>query len=338
MEVSTASEIAQVRSVRPHLVFVGAGASRAALPDGDAQGRRLPVMNDLVGTVGLDVVLDRAGVDHRSRNFEELYSDVASDPARHALRAEIEEAVFAYFADLSLPPHPTIYDQLVLSLRRKDIIATFNWDPFLIQAYRRNAKAVPSLPQLLFLHGNVLAGYCAADEIRGVRGGSCSRCGEPFAPTPLLFPIANKDYSDNPAIQHAWEVLRNALKEALFVTVFGYGAPRSDKAAVAAMARAWGKAKDRQFEQVELIDIRPEGQLRRSWRRFIHTHHSDVVNSFAGSWIANHPRRSVEAFYNQYIEALFIENNPVPLPATLPTLWSWFAPLGQAEIGAKGAV
>ena len=44
---------------------------------------------------------------------------------------EIETRVDEYFADLELPGHPTIYDRLVLSLREKDLIATFNWDPFL---------------------------------------------------------------------------------------------------------------------------------------------------------------------------------------------------------------
>jgi hypothetical protein len=39
---------------------------------------------------------------------------------------------------LKLPEEATIYDYLVLSLRSPDIIATFNWDPFLYQAFERN--------------------------------------------------------------------------------------------------------------------------------------------------------------------------------------------------------
>ncbi|MHA1748548.1 MAG: hypothetical protein ACTSXN_02865 [Promethearchaeota archaeon] len=33
---------------------------------------------------------------------------------------------------------PTIYDYLILSLRKKDVIATFNWDPLLVQAAWKN--------------------------------------------------------------------------------------------------------------------------------------------------------------------------------------------------------
>jgi hypothetical protein len=33
---------------------------------------------------------------------------------------------------LELPDHPTVYDHLLLSLRKKDAIFTFNWDPFLL--------------------------------------------------------------------------------------------------------------------------------------------------------------------------------------------------------------
>jgi hypothetical protein len=42
-----------------------------------------------------------------------------------------------YFAQLELPVEPTIYDALLLSLRDKDAVFTFNWDPFLFQAHLR---------------------------------------------------------------------------------------------------------------------------------------------------------------------------------------------------------
>ena len=42
---------------RPHLVVLGAGASRAAFPDGDKNGKRLPLMADLVDTLGLRSLL-----------------------------------------------------------------------------------------------------------------------------------------------------------------------------------------------------------------------------------------------------------------------------------------
>ena len=42
----------------------------------------------------------------------------------HTLR-NYQTAIFQYFSSLSLPGIPTIYDHLLLSLRPKDVIATF---------------------------------------------------------------------------------------------------------------------------------------------------------------------------------------------------------------------
>ena len=35
---------------------------------------------------------------------------------------------------------------------------------------------------------------------------------------------------------------------------------------------------------------------------------------------------------NQYIDAMFIDNNPVPKGLDFPELWDWFEKLHQAEI------
>lgn len=75
-----------------------------------------------------------------------------------------------------------------------------------------------------------------------------------------------------------------------------------------------------------------EGALRRTWKPFIHTHHYEVHTSFYESWLGNHPRRSGEAYLNEYWEAKFIENNPIPSDATdLQDLTHWFAPLFEVE-------
>ena len=39
---------------RPDVVILGAGASGAALPNGDGSGRPIPVMKDLVALTGLE--------------------------------------------------------------------------------------------------------------------------------------------------------------------------------------------------------------------------------------------------------------------------------------------
>ncbi len=62
----------------PHVVLLGAGASLAAFPDGEATGRRLPLMNNLIGTVGLEGVLAQHGFSEEVENFEAFYDDLSS--------------------------------------------------------------------------------------------------------------------------------------------------------------------------------------------------------------------------------------------------------------------
>ena len=38
---------------RPHLVILGAGASKDAMPNGDARGKSLPVMKEFISKMGL---------------------------------------------------------------------------------------------------------------------------------------------------------------------------------------------------------------------------------------------------------------------------------------------
>ena len=64
---------------------------------------------------------------------------------------------------------------------------------------------------------------------------------------------------------------------------------------------------------------------------FIHTHHYEAHSNFYDSWIANHPRRTGEAYINQYIDAMFIDNNPIPKDLHFPDLWDWFERLQEVE-------
>jgi hypothetical protein len=329
--MDASDEIKQVKQLPQHLVILGAGASRAAFPNGEVSGKLLPLMEDFVDIVPIQSLLEKNGIEWRGRNFEEVYSNLTTDSSMSAICRELETTIYDYFSSLALPSMPTLYDHLLLSLRDKDVIATFNWDPFLIQAYRRNIGKVESLPTMLFLHGNVLAGYCKRDEIHGVKAGRCSKCGQPFAPSQLLYPVKKKDYRSDSMIAIEWDFLESVLKDALCVTIFGYSAPSSDVDAIDILSRAWGKPQNRKLEQIEIIDIKDDKILRKNWRPFIYSHHYDVVRDFYNSWIANHPRRTVEAFYNQYIEAQFIDNHPIPKDASFAELRTWFEPLNDAE-------
>lgn len=327
VQASIEEEIATVSIGAPHLVILGAGASRAACPAGDANGQLLPLMADLATLPGVAALLGGA----RSGNFEEIYSSIASDSANAALRQSLEAEVRSYFASLRLPDMPTIYDHLVLSLRPKDVIATFNWDPFLIQAVRRNPKlAEGGYPRLVFLHGNVLAGYCEADKIVGTVGTLCG-CGKIYPPSRLLYPVAEKDYQSEPMISAGWKFLEGALKKAFMVTVFGYSAPISDVGAIEILKKAWGTPEERHMEQFEIIDIRPEDDLRESWDPFIHTHHYEIHSDYFSSFIATHPRRTGEAYWNQFVEGRFTTPNPAHQASTVTELADWFRPLLEAE-------
>src|ERR1044071_19839 len=58
----------------PHVIILGAGASVAACPSGDASGRRLPVMRNLVQIIGLESILENAGIKCEPEdNLEILY-------------------------------------------------------------------------------------------------------------------------------------------------------------------------------------------------------------------------------------------------------------------------
>jgi len=99
---------------RRHVVILGAGASFAAMPNGDKNGKRLPVMNNLIRIVGLEELVNKATCESDSTNFEEEYSELYEKGEHSELLLEIENKVHSYFNSLELPDNPTIYDYLVL--------------------------------------------------------------------------------------------------------------------------------------------------------------------------------------------------------------------------------
>ena len=118
-------------------------------------------MNNLVETVGFSEELEAAGIGWKGRNFEELYQMIVADDSKAEVARLVDDRIRRYFAALELPERSNIYDYLLLSLREKDVIATFNWDPFLWQAWERNSK-IAKVPHILFLHGCAAIGKCRA--------------------------------------------------------------------------------------------------------------------------------------------------------------------------------
>lgn len=301
---------------RPHVVILGAGASKAACPNGDKNNRIIPLMNDFINVLDLHDIVD---ID---ANFEEIYSDLYDKKDKRL--DEIENRIYSYFDALRLPEEPTIYDYMILSLRKKDIIATFNWDPFLIQAYQRNSVVTKDLPPMLFLHGNVWEGGCQKCQTRGYKFNKCWNCGSDYDKSPLLHPIKHKDYNQSDNIKNAWESLGVDLHNAAFVTLFGYNAPDSDVEAKELLLKAWGEKEKRFMEEIELIDIQSEEAIHDKWKDFIHTHHYEYNTSYFESQLFRFPRRTVEGYYAEKWEANWLERENNPQFGDLKSLHSWF--------------
>ena len=189
-EFSAEEEVNKILMNSPHVVILGAGASRAACPNGNRNGKVLPLMNDLISVVKLDYLAD-LGLNIK-KDFETLYSLLYRKKKYKKMRQQVENQVYNYFNEITIPESPTIYDLLLLSLRKKDLVAIFNWDPLIVQAYRRNGNKF-ELPNLLFLHGNVGAGYCETHNQSGLKRFPCNTCGKPLEKTPLLYPITEKN-------------------------------------------------------------------------------------------------------------------------------------------------
>jgi hypothetical protein len=336
--------VAQVHSGGGHVVILGAGASIAAtFRDAELNGKKLPSMDNFISLVGLSDLIKQVPEQLREENFEKLYGNLHREDPNSDIIREIENRIQQYFGDMQLPDRPTIYDYMILSLRKRDLIATFNWDPFLYRAWSRNLKFTDNLPHLSFLHGNVAIGYSVEDKKAGPVGFQIRKDDGVFEPTRLLYPVEQKNYTDDEFINAEWERTRYWMGResgTVRATIFGYGAPVSDVEAVSLLNDAWGTPEQRSMEQFEVIDITPEDILRQRWDGFIHSHHYDIANSYFGSSLANNPRRTSESYFSHYqpmsVKEAFRTNNPVPQDImTLEQLWEWHQPLIDAEL-AKG--
>lgn len=119
-----------------------------------------------------------------------------------------------------------------------------------------------------------------------------------FEPTKLLYPVEQKNYTDDEFISIEWERVKAWMAKesvAVWATIFGYGALVSDVEAVSLHNGAWGT-----LEQFEIIDITPEAVFREHWNGFIHSHHYDIVNSYFDSSLGNNSRRTSESYFSHY--------------------------------------
>lgn len=129
-------------------------------------------MNDLISILELAALVAPLGLRADLGDFEQVYDELARDPRLMRTASEVDRRVREHFERLKLPGEATAYDYLLLSLREKDVVATFNWDPFLLQALRRH-RTLRRLPAVLFLHGNVAVGVCLSCRVKGLSGQTC---------------------------------------------------------------------------------------------------------------------------------------------------------------------
>lgn len=305
----------------PHVVILGAGASRAAFPQGDANGLIVPLMPDIVDVLGFRDAVVRAGEDPAA-GFETIYGRLHSlDPKSPVIRF-MQEEVSDYFSALTIPEHATLYDLLLLSLREKDAIFTFNWDPFLVDAYTRQSRHGVGLPQIFHLHGNVRVGFCESCGTAMHRWPSCPQCTGRVDASPLLYPVEDKDYTSSAFLRSQWLQLRDFLQRAFQITIFGYGAPDSDVHAKDALKQAWKDVQhDRLIDRVEIIDIAQPSTLHDKWADLAFHHHYDIISDFFESRLANYPRRSCEMLFHVGFHGGFVK----------PIAWVGSPPSKSAE-------
>lgn len=226
----------------------------------------------------------------------------------------------------------------MLALRPKDLIATFNWDPFLYQAFCRNSEFA-DMPRLAFLHGNVAIGFNNKEKSTGPAGYRHKKTYQYYEPTKLLYPVTHKNYNEDEFIRIEWERVKYWINEesTKIISIFGYGAPETDVEAVNLLYDSWGGSSRRNMEQFEIIDIKSEKEVRKKWDRFIHSHHYDYSNNYFDSSLATNPRRTSESYFQHILpnspSEAFSESNPVPTDIkSLKDLWEWHKPLIEAEV------
>jgi hypothetical protein len=293
---------------RPHVVIIGAGASCATLINGDKYGKKISAMDNFIKKLGMEDIFSSVKLETTSKNLEDIYSELDERNDCDDVKNKLEVRIREYLKSIVIPDEPTIYDYLLLSLREKDLIISFNWDDLLFQARERVSEITKDLPQMVFLHGNIGVGYCKNDIEYGLITNKCTKCGEKYTPSQLLFPVKVKNYNSTFQLQNQWKVAKDYINRAGFITIFGYGAPNTDVEAKDILLKAFkcfGNDK-RFFEEIQIID-KPglnESEMYDKWSNFIHIsdNHYKIISSFFNSILAEFPRRSIEGHLKRNYE------------------------------------
>lgn len=286
----------------PHIVILGAGASIAACRV-DKNGKTVPALANIHKVLGLTDMLSIYNFSKEElEDFELLFSNIYGKPEYAELQQSLESSVRNYFKGLELPDEPTLYDYLILSLTEKDAIVTFNWDPFLMQAYRRNIS-VGNLPQIVFPHGNVGVGLCYDCKIKGYANCLCPNCFKDLSDMKLLFPVSKKNYYDGEIIQNEWTLAKKYLSMAAGVTVFGYGAPETDFEAYNLLKDSYKLSNITTIAPFSIINLKEaEEDQKKKWSDIYDEHMVTFHEKFQDSLLWNAPRVSLECLFDAILQ------------------------------------
>jgi hypothetical protein len=270
---------------------------------GDKNGRKVPVLNSLASVLGIENDLKQYGYTiSQAKDFERFYSDIYGQERLVPLRKTIEQKVFEYFLQLKLPNEVNLYDHLILSLTQKDLIISFNWDPFLLQAYLRNID-VGDLPQIVFPHGNVGMGLCNKCKLKGYYGYVCNSCFQEYQRSPLLFPVDQKNYNDISIIRNEWKLAKNYLQMTWGITIFGYSAPETDIESIELMKESFEQSRTKVYAPVTIINLPSEKQDQLTkWKEFYDDSNVLFCRAFEETDLWRYPRISLEAFFNAVLQ------------------------------------
>ena len=119
---------------KPHLIILGAGASIASYYDWGASGPVLPSMNSLAKDLGLSKKIEKYGL-NPEKNFEDLYSEICESGEYDELVLLMKSRIVSYFSKLRLPDTVTVYDKLILSLRKKIGLRHLSWSFCYLSTY-----------------------------------------------------------------------------------------------------------------------------------------------------------------------------------------------------------
>ena len=83
--------------MRSHTVILGAGATIAAIPDGDKNGKDSSVMNGLLKKLNLEEILAGVELQTKSENLEDIYSELFEREECSEIVKKLEERLYNLF-------------------------------------------------------------------------------------------------------------------------------------------------------------------------------------------------------------------------------------------------